>query len=288
MDNIVTTQQKLIKFLIHNYQGMSFASAQKMIRTGNVKVNNKRTRSNVLLNIGDKISVHEYSKSTPKVPIVYEDDNIIIVNKPSGIECATRDKSTPNTYSLEELFADKNAIVVHRLDRLTEGLVILAKSKDIARKFENYFRNKYITKQYLACTQGIPSQSGVLHAFLKKNSKEKHVEISPTPINDDYKEIITEIALVSHNNQFAILNIILHTGKTHQIRAHLAYLGTPIVGDTKYGNKINNFKGNGYMLTAYKLSFNIPDDELCLNNLSLEITPSWSVEDITQQPQNKA
>ena len=134
--------EKLIKFLIHNIQGLSFGNAQKSIRIGKIKVNGKRCKENITLKCGDIIEIYSLTKSMPKVEILYEDVNILIVNKPQGIECATRDKSSENTYSLEEIFADKNAIVVHRLDRLTEGIVVLARNKDIARKFEEYFRLK--------------------------------------------------------------------------------------------------------------------------------------------------
>ena len=188
MEFKIKNPEKLIKALIHNIQGMSFASAQKSLRMGKIKVNNKRTKDNISLNIDDIVSVYEYKKTQPSVPILYQDDNILVVNKPAGIECATRDKSSENTYSLEELFSSYNAIVVHRLDRLTEGLVILAKSKEIARKFELYFRNRYITKQYLARTHKKPSQTGILHAYLKKNSRDKLVQISTTKLDDDYKE----------------------------------------------------------------------------------------------------
>ena len=138
----VQKSEKLIKTLIHNYQGLSFSSAQKMLRLGKVKVNGKRIKDNVLVNINDEIDIYEFKKSLPQIDVLYKDDNILIVNKPTGIECATRDKSSDNTYSLEEIFNDENAIVVHRLDRLTEGIVILAKNKEIARKFEEYFYSR--------------------------------------------------------------------------------------------------------------------------------------------------
>ena len=101
--------------------------------------------------------------------MLYQDENIIIVNKPAGMECATRDKSSENTYSLEELFADYGAIVVHRLDRLTEGIVILARNKDIARKFEIYFRTRQIDKFYKALELLASSKS--FHAFLRFSLK---------------------------------------------------------------------------------------------------------------------
>ena len=128
----VKKPENLIKFVIHNIQGLSFAKAQKLLRKGDIKVNNKRTKENISLVVGDIVDVYYFETSKPKVDIIYEDDNILIVNKPQGIECATRDKSSDNTYSLEEIFEEKNATIVHRLDRLTEGLVILAKNKDIA------------------------------------------------------------------------------------------------------------------------------------------------------------
>ena len=270
--------EKLIKALIHTVQGMSFGTAQKAIRLGKIKVNNKRVKDNINLNAGDIVTVYEFNKSKPTVPILYEDDNIIIVHKPQGIECATRDKSSNNTYSLEEILEDHSAIVVHRLDRLTEGIVILAKSKEMAVKFEKIFRTREIDKFYQATVLGVPKQTGILKAYLKKNAGSALVDIS----NDekpDYKEIITEIDILKDYEQYSILDIKLHTGRTHQIRAHMAHLGHPIIGDNKYGsnnNIIENNSYNGYYLTAYKIVFNITDHQLkYLNDLHIEITPTW-------------
>ena len=123
-----------------------------MLRLGNVKINGKRVKDNVDVKCGDTVSIYGLTKSMPKVDIIYIDDNILVVNKPQGIECATRDKSSDNTYSLEEILAEYSPIVVHRLDRLTEGLVILARNIDIARKFEKYFEERKIEKQSLELT----------------------------------------------------------------------------------------------------------------------------------------
>jgi len=275
MELKVGKQEKLIKFLIHNNQGLSFGSAQKLLRLGKVKVNGKRTKDNIDLNIGDIIEIHTFQKSMPKVEILYEDDNILIVNKPQGIECATRDKSTDNTYSLEEIFEDKNAIVVHRLDRLTEGIVILAKNINVARKFETYFRNRNIDKYYQAGVHGNFIDIGIKKAYLKKFENKAIVDIKDTPL-EGYKEIVTEIQGVTNYTNLSIVNIKLHTGRTHQIRAHLSHLGYPIINDNKYSNTpnfTNDYKG--YFLTACKIKFNLNDDMSYLNELNIEIKPSW-------------
>ena len=281
MNFTVTKPEKLNKALIHNVQGMSFGSAQKSIRLGNVKVNNKRTKDNINLNTGDIVEIYEFKKSKPIIPILYEDDNVIIVNKPQGIECATRDKSSANTYSLEELLEDHNAIVVHRLDRLTEGIVILAKNKEIAVKFEKIFRTREIDKIYKTCVYGNFNKTGIQKAYLKKNAKTSLVEISNEE-TEGFKEIVTEFEIFQKSAEYSILDIKLHTGRTHQIRAHLSHLGHSIIGDSKYNNKnssyskIDNSKYNGYYLTAYKVNFNITDNDLkYLNNLNIEITPTW-------------
>lgn len=275
MEHIVKNSEKLIKFLIHTEQGLSFGNAQKLLRLGKVKVNGKRQKDNISLTIGDKVEIFNFTKSMPKVEIIYKDDNILIVNKPEGIECATRDKSTPNTYSLEEIFSEYNAIVVHRLDRLTEGLVVLARNKDIARKFEEYFRTRKIDKSYMACVKGSVVSEGIKTAYLKKDSLKALAEISDTP-KDGFKEIITEYKVLDKLDNSTLLDIRLHTGRTHQIRAYFSHIDCPILNDNKYSKtpfKIDYYKG--YFLTAYKLKFNLSDELKYLNELDLEITPSW-------------
>ena len=271
----VKKPENLIKFVIHNIQGLSFGQAQKLMRKGDIKVNGKRCKENIALNIGDKVDVYYFEKAMPSVEVIYEDDNILIVNKPAGMECATRDKSSENTYSLEEIFADKNAIVIHRLDRLTEGLVILAKSVDVARLFERELKARNITKKYMARVYGKPLNEGIFTAYLKKNEKTSTVEISDTK-NDDFKEIITEFKVLNSDDKYSTLEVTLHTGRTHQIRAHLNHLGHPILNDNKYGqNYKDKFPFKGYYLTAYHLSFKTTGKLAYLKELQFNIEPSW-------------
>ena len=278
MEIKVEKKEKLIKFLIHNVQGLSFANAQKMLRKGLIKVNNKRTKDNIDIVSGDIIDIFTPQICKPKVDILYSDENILIVNKPAGIECATRDKSSENTYSLEELTSEYNGIIVHRLDRLTEGIVILARNKEIAVKFEEYFRKRKIDKFYKAFIYGKPSIEGIMTAYLYKDSINSKVKISDTK-QDGYKEIITEFKVIKEVNNNSLVDIKLHTGRTHQIRSHFHHLGHPIINDNKYTNDKNfiDCKYKGYFLTSYKVKFNLDDSDPLnyLNNLDIEITPSW-------------
>lgn len=276
MEIIAKHNEKLIKFVIHSVSGVSFGSAQKMLRQGDIKVNGKRTKENVEIKSGDIVSIYTKSpKAVPNVDTIYEDENILVVMKPSGMECATRDKSSENTYSLEEIFETKNAVVVHRLDRLTEGLVILAKGKLVASKFERIFKNHEVQKTYKALLCGNFKASGEHIAYLHKDSKSSKVTISDTP-KDGYKEIITDYSVLKNRNGDTLVEINLKTGRTHQIRAMSAHLGHPVVNDSKYGSELKSSKYKGYYLTAYKLSFSISDPELCyLNDKTFEVTTSW-------------
>lgn len=276
MKLIVKNNDKLIKFLIHNMQGLSFSSAQKLLRLGKVKVNGKKVKENISVFTNDEIDIYEFKKSKPDIEILYKDNNILIINKPAGIECATRDKSSENTYSLEEIFEGYGAIVVHRLDRLTEGIVILARTKSVAKKFEQIFRLRQVEKFYKAGLHGTPKDEGIKTAYLKKDAKHSLVQISDTP-KEGFCEIITEYKLEYTNNKNSIVDIKLHTGRTHQIRGYFSHIGTPVIGDTKYSRTNTETLNKGYYLTAYKIKFNIEDEELrYLNNLNIQINPTWT------------
>jgi 23S rRNA pseudouridine955/2504/2580 synthase len=133
-----------------------------------------------------------------------------------------------------------------------------------------------IEKSYIAGVYGkMHNIDGIQKAFLYKDSNNSLVTTSDTP-KEGYKEILTEIHIRKNYDNFTLLDITLHTGKTHQIRAHLSHLGFPIVGDNKYGDLESPFKQyKGYFLTSAKLKFNVDDEMSYLNSIVFEITPKW-------------
>ena len=130
MKYTVQKQEKLTKSIIHNIVGVSFSDAQKYLRLGRVKVDNVRQKKDVLVLPNQEIEVFVMELKKPKVNIIYEDDNVVVVFKPNGVEVSILDKTDDKDITLQEHLENIETFVVHRLDRLTEGVVILAKNME--------------------------------------------------------------------------------------------------------------------------------------------------------------
>lgn len=270
--NKKNNNKKIVSVLMQNFNGLHSSTIYKALRNKDIKVNDKRIHDNITVFEGDSISL--YIKDNLlflSYSIIYEDTNILIVNKPKGIEVVSETSSTCLKSILEKDFKC-NLFPCHRLDLNTSGLVIFAKNSEALNILKEKFKNNEISKFYLCDVIGIlEKKEDTLEAYLFKDSKKSMSYIS-NQIKPGYKKIITSYKVIKedHRKNISTLEVELHTGRTHQIRAHLSYIGHPIIGDGKYGiNELNKkFNKKSQELLAYKLVFNFKSDSSILNYLN--------------------
>ena len=265
--------KKLDKFLKDNISTLSNNLFYKTLRKKDIKINGKRVSENVTVFENDEILVYipdNLLENKLNLDIIYEDNNILLINKPSNIEVTGQDSLTEVVHKLYSSCEFK-PMPCHRLDRNTSGLILFAKNTQALEILLDKFKHHEIEKHYLAIVYGIPQKKNErLISYLFKDSSKSLVYISDVP-KKGYQKIITSYSLIeSFDNDTSLLDVEIETGRTHQIRAHLAHIGLPIIGDGKYGiNEINKkFKAKTQKLISYKLIFKFESDSKILEYLS--------------------
>lgn len=245
---------KLSRAILENVREISFTAIMKLLRKKDIKVNGKRVTEDVFLVANDKVEIYFSIEKINHFTTIYKDESIVVIDKKSG-------------YTSEEIFYEissiyNNAKFIHRLDRNTAGIMIFALNDIAEQELLKGFKERLFEKIYTATVFGkMPKKEDVLSAYLLKDSEASLVKIfdkqvkGALPIKTGYK-VIKEDALTS------LVKVKLYTGKTHQIRAHLAHIGNFIVGDGKYGDNAFNQKmgAKSQMLFASELTLKFNDN----------------------------
>lgn len=302
--------QRLDKFILKRFKTMPKSLMHKYIRTKYIKLNGKKTTPEVFLNEGDVLTLYikdeffekpkkeyEFMKASKKLEIVYEDENIMLLDKKPGV-IVHQDKNydadcmvnrvqrylfEKGEYNPESDKAFSPALV-NRIDRNTGGIIIAAKNALALRVLNEKVRSREIRKFYLCIVKGSPKKkSDTLKDYLTKNESKNTVKVSKNELKGS-KEIITKYKVLCYDKarDLSLCEVELLTGRTHQIRAHMASIGHPLLGDEKYGDKVLNrkFHQNHQLLCSYKLKFDFEKNahELeYLNGKEFSLNEIWFV-----------
>lgn len=264
-------QKKVVDYLKNKFKNLTNGTIFKALRNKDIRINGVKISENVPVNAGDEITLYikdEFLFGTTaldKSKIIYDDENIVIVNKPQDVLVQGDGINIGLDKMVNDYFGTQNIVPCHRLDRNTSGLIIFAKNEMAEETISEMLKQHMIRKVYRCRVIGHPkNKKATLTAYLFKDSKTSQVIISNEK-KKGYVEIVTKYEVIAYNNDgTSTLEVELVTGRTHQIRAHLAFIGYPILGDGKYGkNEVNKkFKLTRQELTAYKIIFNDAIGEL--------------------------
>lgn len=300
---IITANDKsLSNYISQHYPLLTDGRLNKFLRQNKIKLNGKKVPLKTAVYKGDVVNFYidddyfeiptaenAYKFSGRMPEIIYEDNNLLVVNKPAGI--AVYDENAENYDTLinrvKKYYAENGQnhvapALCHRLDTGTCGVVMISKNDDFLSFMTELFKSKSLEKTYTCVVKGKPDTKSIIYtAYLAKDSRKGYVTVRDKVVNHAYKPIETHITLLDSYYDYSLLQVGLITGRTHQIRAHLSYLGMPILGDGKYGiNSLNRqLKLKYQLLCSTKIKFGKIDnpDYSYLSDKEFSCSPPWFV-----------
>ncbi len=249
MDLVVENNEERIDKYLVNYLHESREFITKRIKMGNILVNNKVVKCSYIVKKGDIINIiplkeeEEITKTKMDIPIVYEDDDIMVIDKPSGLVVHPGNGNHDNTLvnglkyytdNLSDIGGEERMGIVHRLDKDTSGLMLVAKTNKAHEILADDFKNKRVYREYYALLVGkFPSDTAFIDAPLKRSKK----NFNKMEVASSGKDARTNLKVIKRFKDYTLVSLVLETGRTHQIRVHMAYIGYPVYNDPVYLNK---------------------------------------------------
>ena len=285
--NMNDSGQRIDRFLGKSMPELPKSMMYRLIRKKDIKINGKRCEISTILSEGDVVRVYVkdevaavrshdmgFLSASDEIQPVYEDGNILVVFKPVGVDSHSNGTSSADTlidrvkkylYSKKEYVPEAESsfapALCSRLDRNTAGIVTAAKNAAALREINSAIQNGSLHKIYRCVTVAAPPQpEGIAVAYHRKDADRNIVRISDTPA-DGFREIRTGWKVIAESRGLYLVEVTLYTGRTHQIRAHLAHLGAPLLGDGNYGDVRANKRYGIFrqQLCAYALGFSLPE-----------------------------
>lgn len=264
--------KRLDSYISDNMDKISRSFAQKLIENQKVTINGKNEKASYKVCAGDNIQVDVPEAQGTKlkaqdipVDVVYEDKDIIVVNKPKGMVVHPANGNPDGTLvnailamckdSLSGIGGEIRPGIVHRLDKDTSGLLIIAKNDEAHVKMSKQIQDRLVTKKYIALIRGVVKDD---EATIDMPIARSKVDRKKMAVDKDGKQAVTHFKVIKRYRGYTLLEIKIDTGRTHQIRVHMAKIGYPVVGDMVYSNGKNEFGIEGQMLHAKSLEFSHP------------------------------
>lgn len=264
--------KRLDSYISDNMDKISRSFAQKLIENQKVTINGKNEKASYKVCVGDKVQVDVPEAQDTKlkaqdipVEVVYEDKDIIVVNKPKGMVVHPANGNPDGTLvnailamckdSLSGIGGEIRPGIVHRLDKDTSGLLIIAKNDEAHVKMSKQIQDRLVTKKYIALVKGVVKDD---EATIDMPIARSKVDRKKMAVDKDGKQAVTHFKVIKRYKRYTLLEIKIDTGRTHQIRVHMAKIGYPVVGDMVYSNGKNEFGVEGQMLHAKSLEFSHP------------------------------